>query len=104
MKKTREFDAIVDRVVDGDTVRVRVDLGFRIFYLVIVRLENVFAEELSTAKGKEQFAYTAKVLPEQTAIFLTSTRIDAYGRSLGRVVRHADKFDVNAHLADKFSA
>ncbi|CAN5547098.1 hypothetical protein BH18ACI1_BH18ACI1_14300 [soil metagenome] len=104
MKKTREFDAIIDRVVDGDTVRVRVDLGFRIFYSVIVRLEKVFAAELLTTLGREQAKYTAQVLPEQTAVILTSTRIDAFGRSLGSIVRVADKFNVNEHLAAKFSA
>jgi endonuclease YncB( thermonuclease family) len=102
MKKTREFDAIIDRVVDGDTVRVRVDLGFRISFAVIVRLENVSAEEITEPKGVAQFAITKKLLPEQTPILLISTKIDSFGRSLGVIVRRADKFNVNEHLAEKF--
>lgn len=104
MKRTRQFDAIVDRIVDGDTIRVRVDIGFRIFYSVIVRLENVRAAELATALGKEQARFTASVLPEETPIVLVSTKIDSFGRSVGQVFRVADKLNINEFLAARFPA
>lgn len=96
MKKTRTFDAIVDRVVDGDTVRVRVDLGFRIYFVVIVRLQNVFAAEAGTIQGDAQTKYLAELLPPESKIILTSTKIDSFGRSVGVIVRN--KKEINQIL------
>lgn len=42
----------VVRVVDGDTLQVRVDLGLETFRLVDIRMEGIDAPELPTSKGK----------------------------------------------------
>lgn len=40
------------RVVDGDTVWVRVDLGFRLYHDIDVRLGGINAPERDTEEGK----------------------------------------------------
>lgn len=101
-KQIFQFNGFVERVVDGDTLRVACDLGFRCFYVCIVRLERCNAPELSTSAGREAKKLLEQVLPSDTKILLISKSIDRYGRSLGEVVRTSDKFNVNDFLAERF--
>lgn len=101
-KKSFQFSGFVERVVDGDTLRVACDLGFKIFFVVIVRLERCNAPELSTKAGQDAKKLLEQILPQNTKLVLTSNAIDRYGRSLGEVVRADDKFNVNDFLAAKF--
>jgi endonuclease YncB( thermonuclease family) len=46
------FRATVLRVIDGDTIQVRCDLGFSIDHRVRVRVANVDAPEMDTPEGR----------------------------------------------------
>lgn len=46
------YNATLIRVVDADTVKVLVDLGFRIFRQITLRLADINAPELKTEAGK----------------------------------------------------
>jgi micrococcal nuclease len=52
MKPTYVYAATCVKVVDGDTYDLLVDLGFRAFEKVRVRLRGYNAPELSTQEGK----------------------------------------------------
>ena len=77
------YSATVERVVDGDTLRVEIDLGFGIYLREYLRLRGIDAPELSTPEGKKAKAFVEKTLPR--SIVLTSTRDDKYGRYLADV-------------------
>lgn len=47
------YRATCDRVVDGDTLVLFVDLGFDVFRLLPVRLSGVNAPEHNTPRGKD---------------------------------------------------
>lgn len=98
------------RVVDGDTIDVQVDFGFRVYYHARIRLLGVNAPELRTAEGKlakqwvdDWFNEHANISP---VLLLTRKPADSdkYGRFLAHVVApdgHVLNSDlVNARIAD----
>lgn len=90
---TRTYPCQLDRVVDGDTVRLVVDHGFYISSTQIVRLVGVNAPERFAAGGPQATAFVAEwfkvfVVGEEWPYLLTSLHtVDKYGRRLGYVVR-----------------
>ena len=49
-----EYKAIVDRVVDGDTIEVTIDLGFKTWKKVRVRMEGINTPESRTRDLEEK--------------------------------------------------
>jgi len=49
-----EYNAIVDRVVDGDTIECTIDLGFHTWKKVTVRMEGINAPESRTRNLEEK--------------------------------------------------
>jgi endonuclease YncB( thermonuclease family) len=50
--------ASVDKITDGDTVHVTVDLGFKISARVIVRLKDINCPEIATDAGRAAKSFT----------------------------------------------
>ena len=103
-------EAVVDDVVDGDTVRVRLAGQAE---SESVRLIGIDTPEthgpggLRECFGKEASARTAELLPEGTAVRLVRDveARDRYGRLLAYVYRKHDDLFVNLALAeDGFAA
>ncbi len=108
--------ARVTRVVDGDTLIMDLDLGWRVWRIgERCRLRGINCPELDTPAGLDARAFTASVLadaspagivnhatfqliPSVDATF-TSTGLDKYGRPLG-VVRLLDGRILNDMLLD----
>lgn len=93
------FRIRVDRVIDGDTVRVFADLGFGIEFTVTVRLFGMNAPEL---KGPDRsLAIACKHRLEELLVspllYLESIKWDKYGRTVGRIYT-ADGTDVSQVL------
>jgi len=49
-----EYNAVVDRVVDGDTIKCTIDLGFSTWKKVTVRMEGINAPESRTRDKEEK--------------------------------------------------
>lgn len=79
-----DFEAVVVRVIDGDTVQLECD--FRDFGFPL-RLVGIDAPELSTPEGAPAREYLALLLEgEMVQIRIDrDNRVDKYGRLLGRV-------------------
>ena len=85
------YNCIINRVVDGDTVDVSIDLGFGVWLKnERVRLQGVDAPETRTRdleekkKGLETKAFVESVLPVGSKQKLLSTGFNGkYGRILG---------------------
>jgi endonuclease YncB( thermonuclease family) len=81
------FDnATVNRVIDGDTVSVIVDIGFGVTYTSNFRLLGCNARELSMPGGKEARANLAQLLPAGTPVSLHSVKNDKYGGRFDAVI------------------
>lgn len=80
---TWRVPAAVDRLVDGDTVRLALDLGWHIQLTDNVRIAHINAPELSTPAGLAARDYAATLLPAGAQVMFTSHSRDKYGRCLG---------------------
>ena len=49
-----EYNALVDRVVDGDTIDVTIDLGFKVWKKMRVRMEGINTPESRTRDLEEK--------------------------------------------------
>ena len=79
------YKAIVERVVDGDTLLVKIDVGFGIYLRERLRLRGVNAPEVKTAQGDETKVYVEKVLGLTKFIVIKTYRVEKYGRYLADV-------------------
>lgn len=87
-KPAAEYRGVVVRVVDGDTIRVRLDLGFETCTTVDIRVAELHAPEKNgeeLAKGLEAKAVAEELLPPNTPIVITTSR-RSYTRSFTRYV------------------
>jgi micrococcal nuclease len=82
----------VDRIIDGDTFRATLDLGFGICYQLVVRLARIDAPELAEPGGLESRDYLSRHLGGAT-VMLDVVGRDRYGRWLCHVL--ADGVDVS---------
>ena len=84
-----QYNITIDRVIDGDTVVVDIDLGFNInLYKQKVRLHGINAPESRTRDKEEKFRGLAakarlKELLREREVRLESKEKGKYGRILG---------------------
>ena len=102
-----EYSCKVDRVVDGDTVDVVLDLGFDILFKSRVRLYGIDTPESRTrdldekARGKMAGAYLKEALDNGTKVVIETKLKDSrgkYGRVLGNVV--VDGVNINEAMIE----
>jgi len=100
-----EYAATLVRVVDGDTIDVNLDLGFRVHFETRIRLARINApERYAEGKGgKEATAWLTEALPTAVNELMLRTAKplqDKYGRYLAEVFvrREGNLVDVNAEM------
>jgi endonuclease YncB( thermonuclease family) len=76
------YTATVERVVDGDTLLVVIELGFGVRVRDKLRLRGINCPELGTPEGEKAKAFVQKALPPGATIVLKSSKSaqDKYGR------------------------
>ncbi|MBI3317094.1 MAG: thermonuclease family protein [Candidatus Omnitrophica bacterium] len=80
------YEAMVTRVVDGDTFRARIKVGFGIVVDQRVRLKRIDAPEIQTEEGTEAKALLEKILARDDGrVVLQTFGMDQRGRSLANV-------------------
>ena len=102
-----EYACTVERVVDGDTIDVTLDLGFSVSYKSRVRLYGIDTPESRTrnkdekARGKLASAFLSKAIELADQVVIRTELKDSrskFGRVLGTVV--CDSEDVNQGMVD----
>lgn len=80
-----QYRAEVIRIVDGDTLHLKVDLGFDVTRSDSFRLYGINAPEMSTPEGKAARAWLVEILKDHPTIVVTTHKDDRekYGRYLG---------------------
>ena len=73
------YRGIVDLAHDGDTVNVRLDVGFDLTVYARCRILGINAPELSTDAGKTARDFAQTVLPSGTLVHVISHGWDKYG-------------------------
>lgn len=80
------YKALVEKVIDGDTIRLTIDLGFTVKWKSNCRLFGINAPELNSkdinerVKALEARQYLYDNLPIGSEIFIDSKELDKYGR------------------------
>ncbi len=105
MKDLYTYKAIVEKVVDGDTLKLTVDLGFTVYWKSSCRFYGVNTPEL---KGKDKDKallakeYVNTCVPIGTPVMIQSKVLDKYGRPLVDVFYGEEfKNHLNKELIEK---
>ena len=83
------YKAILNRIIDGDTIDVDINLGFSVKIKQRVRLYGINTPEVRTKdlnekkKGLEATEYLKKILPKEFVIETILNKRGKYGRVLG---------------------
>ena len=106
-----EYACKVERVVDGDTIDVVLDLGFDILYKSRVRLYGIDTPESRTrnkdekARGKMAAAFLEDAINNGKRVVIQTQLKDSrgkFGRVLGDVV--VDGININQSMIDNYHA
>ena len=79
------YYAYIERVVDGDTLLVQVDLGFGEWTRQYLRLRDIDCPEIDTSIGRRAKRFVEKELSSVPYVVITSSRSDKYDRYLADV-------------------
>lgn len=93
------YKAIVNRVIDGDTINLTLDLGFRLSYTANCRLAGINAPELHTIDGRIAKEALRFMLVDGQEVDIISTGLDKYGRPI--VVIKNNGIDINIEMIKK---
>lgn len=77
-----EYTAQVLNVIDADTLKLQIDLGFSVFAVQSCRLARIDAPEMSTMQGFTARQFVINTLATATAIKVNTSKPDKYGRWL----------------------
>jgi len=79
------YAAELERVVDGDTLEVRIDLGFWVWKSEKIRLRGVDSPELGTREGHAAKKFVEGMLEGIEMVVVKTYRTDKYARFVGDV-------------------
>ena len=100
------YRAVVVRIVDGDTIRVDLDLGLHVWQRNMpLRLLGYDAPEVrgeERPQGLLASAALAELLPIGTEIIVETRKGDGFGRYLAQVWKDGE--DINAIMAEDLAA
>jgi micrococcal nuclease len=109
-----QYAANVLRVIDGDTIDVDLDLGFRVRFETQLRLKGLNTPETrgpTREAGLRSKAYVEQALPVGALIIVHTFKVEKYGRYLARVIYApgaktrdeilANPHDLNRELLDR---
>jgi endonuclease YncB( thermonuclease family) len=96
-----EYSARLLQVVDGDTLKLAIDLGFRVQFVATCRLARLDCPEIATIAGVQARLFVAQTLSDARALKIKSHRLDKYGRALVELeFQQGDKHTAWVNLND----
>jgi len=96
-----EYQIRINRVVDGDTVDARIDLGFKVHINVRIRVYGIDTPEVRTRdleekkRGKAASARIKEILSDADHVTVKSLGVDKFGRCLGVLMVEAEGIKYN---------
>ncbi len=79
------YEAIVENVIDGDTLKVRFDQGFNFERIETLRLRDIDCPELDTPEGVAARNFVLSYIKQSDRIIVRSSRREKYDRYLADV-------------------
>lgn len=93
-----KYIATANKVIDGDTINLTIDLGFRMTMTANCRLAEINAPEMNTDAGKQSKQFLESLIKPQTKYFIESTGLDKYGRPVVKI--YINDMVVNYHMVE----
>lgn len=99
------YNSRVEKIIDGDTVRLDIDLGFTVHWKSNCRLYGVNTPELNSKDPEERIKaleakqYLIDNLPLD--VIIVSQELDKYGRPLVDIYVDNGERHINQELIDK---
>jgi endonuclease YncB( thermonuclease family) len=84
-KRSWQGAAEVLEIVDGDTLKCDVDLGFKVRMTTNVRVHGCNCPELPTPAGVRALAFTQTLVRPGEVVQLDSKRLDKFGRPVCQI-------------------
>ena len=100
------YRAIVEKIVDGDTIKMNIDLGFRTWIKANCRLYGINTPELNSKdeeernRAKKALEYLSEILIVGKTYNIVSYELDKYGRPLVMILIHGLEDSVNNLMLD----
>jgi micrococcal nuclease len=97
----------INRIVDGDTVDVAIDVGFHITINQRIRLSGINAPETRTKdlqekeEGLKSKEWLTKKLDTTEPLKIKTEKEDMYGRILGWIYIGNDDKSINTHMMNE---
>ena len=85
------YVGVVERVIDGDTIEVRIDLGFDVWRVEKIRLRGVDSPEGGSTLAKRAKAFVADKLTGAPFVGLRTYKVDMYARYIADVFYYTEK-------------
>lgn len=85
------YRAEVIRVIDGDTLLVRLDLGFEVWIGQRIRLAEIDTPPLKEDGGEDALAYVQNQLAKAQKVVIRTSKEDSHGRFVGHVFYSLDE-------------
>jgi len=98
-----QYKATVDRVVDGDTIDLIIDLGFRITTHQRIRLEDIDTPEVRGEEREDGLvskAFVEEHMPVDSDVMVATSKTGKYGRWLGKVYTVSDDIVSDKSIGD----
>lgn len=94
----------INKIIDGDTLDLEIDLGFSITITQRIRLKGINAAETRTLneiekkKGFEAKEWLEKELSVDKEWIIETTKEDKYGRMLGTLYAKGNSISINQKM------
>lgn len=79
------YVGVIEKIVDGDTLDVRIDLGFDVWRVERLRLRGVDAPEMDTAEGRAAREFVARALSGVDFVAFKTYQTDIYARYIADI-------------------
>ena len=79
------YKGVVEHVVDGDTIVMRIDLGFQVWKEQRIRLAEIDAPATDEDGGPQATKYVLDQLAKAATVVVKTNKIDIYGRYVGHI-------------------
>ena len=79
------YQAAVERVIDGDTLKAHIDLGLGLYTAQRLRLRGIDCPEITTPQGERAKRFVQKLLKGAQTITIVTYKSDKYDRYLADV-------------------
>lgn len=95
------YKAYLEKIIDGDTIKVAFDLGFNIFHKEIIRLAKINTPEIDTASGKRAKSKLKELISHLPYLIIKTNKVDIYGRYIGDIFLPDENHEDEQETADE---